>query len=189
MASASDLAVLQTIFNPTTPFGDIPALDEEEQLKDDDSGFDADVLAQVRELELQGVCAAESGDVRSALERFTEAIRILPERASAYNNRAQARRLQGDTAGALEDLGRSISLSGGAGRTGCQALVQRGLVHRLARREEEAREDFQRAACLGSAFARQQVVNMNPYAAICNIMLAQVINKMRNPELPGARDH
>ncbi|MGH0171373.1 UNVERIFIED_CONTAM: hypothetical protein FKN15_074434 [Acipenser sinensis] len=180
MASASDLAVLQTIFNPTTPFGDIPALDEEEQLKDD---------GKVRELELQGVCAAESGDVRSALERFTEAIRILPERASAYNNRAQARRLQGDTAGALEDLGRSISLSGGAGRTGCQALVQRGLVHRLARREEEAREDFQRAACLGSAFARQQVVNMNPYTALCNSMLAQVINKMRNPELPGARDH
>lgn len=53
----------------------------------------------MRDLELQGVSAAESGDVSAALERFGEAIRLLPERASAYNNRAQALRLRGDVAG------------------------------------------------------------------------------------------
>lgn len=35
MASAHDRAVLQAIFNPTTPFGDIPGLNREEDLTDD----------------------------------------------------------------------------------------------------------------------------------------------------------
>lgn len=35
MASAHDRAVLQAIFNPTTPFGDIPGLNQEEELIDD----------------------------------------------------------------------------------------------------------------------------------------------------------
>lgn len=56
-------------------------------------------LEQSKALELQGVRAAEAGDLHTALERFGEAISLLPERASAYNNRAQARRLQGDVAG------------------------------------------------------------------------------------------
>lgn len=48
---------------------------------------------------MQGVRAAEAGDLHTALERFGKAISLLPERASAYNNRAQVRRLQGDVAG------------------------------------------------------------------------------------------
>lgn len=56
-------------------------------------------LEQSKALELQGVTAAEAGDLSTALERFGQAINLLPERASAYNNRAQARRLQGDVAG------------------------------------------------------------------------------------------
>lgn len=35
MASAHDRAVLQAIFNPTTPFGDIPGVNQEEKLIDD----------------------------------------------------------------------------------------------------------------------------------------------------------
>lgn len=61
--------------------------------------FAPELLEQVRDLELQGVSAAESGDVSTALERFSQAIRLLPERASGYNNRAQALRLRGDVAG------------------------------------------------------------------------------------------
>ncbi|CDQ94186.1 unnamed protein product [Oncorhynchus mykiss] len=85
--------------------------------------------------------------------------------------------------GALEDLERAIALSGGVGRTACQALVQRGLLLRLACQDDKAREDFERAATLGSEFARQQVVVLNPYAALCNRMLTEVINKLRNPEV------
>lgn len=85
-------------------------------------------------------------------------------------------------AGALGDLDQAIALSGCTGRTACQALVQRGLLHRLARQNDEARADFEKAAALGSEFARQQAVVLNPYAALCNKMLSEVINKMRNPE-------
>ncbi|XP_070762608.1 tetratricopeptide repeat protein 36 [Enoplosus armatus] len=182
MASAHDRAVLQAIFNPTTPFGDIPVLNQEEELIDDDSGFDTELLKQVKELEMQGVSAAEAGDLQAALQLFSQAIQILPQRASAYNNRAQALRLQGNTAGALEDLDRAISLSD-TGRTACQALVQRGLLRRLACQADEARADFEKAAALGSEFARQQAVVLNPYAALCNKMLSEVINKLRNPEV------
>ncbi len=35
MASAHDRTVLQAIFNPTSPFGDIPGLNQEDELTDD----------------------------------------------------------------------------------------------------------------------------------------------------------
>ncbi|NXJ71079.1 TTC36 protein, partial [Rostratula benghalensis] len=210
MATANDRAVLQTIFNPSTPFGDIPGLDEEEEEDAQEEGegmwlpprgpgapgaprpisplscrtgdgFAPELLEQVRDLELQGVSAAESGDVSAALERFGEAIRLLPQHASAYNNRAQALRLRGDVAGALRDLDTAIGLSRGRGRAACQSFVQRGLIHRLQAREEEARRDFERAARLGSSFARRQLVLLNPYAALCNQMLCQMLGQLRNP--------
>ncbi len=56
-------------------------------------------MKQVKDLELQGVSAAESGDLPAALQHFNQAIRILPQRASAHNNRAQTKRMQGDTKG------------------------------------------------------------------------------------------
>ncbi|XP_017557442.1 tetratricopeptide repeat protein 36 [Pygocentrus nattereri] len=184
MASAHDKAVLQAIFSPTTPFGDIPGLNQEEELTDDDSSFDPVLLKQVKDLELKGISAAEAGDVKTALHHFNQAIQILPSRSSAYNNRAQAKRLQGDTKGAIKDLEQAISLSKDKGRSACQAHVQRGLLLRLACRDEEARADFERAAALGSEFARQQAIILNPYAALCNRMLSEVIGKLRNPEMP-----
>ncbi|XP_076850349.1 tetratricopeptide repeat protein 36 [Brachyhypopomus gauderio] len=181
MSSTHDWAVLQAIFNPTTPFGDVPGLNQVEEVTDDDSGFPSDLLRKVKDLELKGVAAAESGQVEVALGHFNQAIQLLPSRASAYNNRAQAKRLQGDIGGATDDLDRAISLSRGVGLTACQALVQRGLLLRLAKRDDEARADFERAAALGSEFARSQAVTLNPYAALCNNMLAEVVGKLRNP--------
>ncbi|XP_062450661.1 tetratricopeptide repeat protein 36 [Rhea pennata] len=186
MATANDRAVLQTIFNPSTPFGDVPGLDEEEEVQEEEDTFAPELLEQVRDLELQGVSAAESGDVSTALERFGEAIRLLPERASGYNNRAQALRLCGDVAGALRDLDAAIRLSRGCGRAACQSFVQRGLIRRLQAQEEEARRDFARAARLGSAFARRQLVLLNPYAALCNQMLCEMLGQLRDPRDPGA---
>lgn len=69
-----------------------------------DSGFDTGLLKQAKALELQGVSAAEAGDLQDALQLFSQAIEILPQRASAYNNRAQALRLRGDTAGTRHRL-------------------------------------------------------------------------------------
>jgi hypothetical protein len=39
-------------------------------------------------------------------------------------------------------------------------------------------EDFTRAAELGSAFAKQQVLLSNPYAAACNQMLSKMMKQM-----------
>uniref|UniRef100_A0A8C2VYC2 Tetratricopeptide repeat protein 36 n=1 Tax=Chinchilla lanigera TaxID=34839 RepID=A0A8C2VYC2_CHILA len=148
MGTPNDQAVLQAIFNPNTPFGDIVGVDlgeETEQDEDEDAVFPQAQLEQSKALELQGVMAAEAGDLSTALERFGQAIGLLPERASAYNNRAQARRLQGDVA------------------------------------DDDARRDFERAARLGSPFARRQLVLLNPYAALCNRMLADMMGQLRGP--------
>nr|XP_048272717.1 tetratricopeptide repeat protein 36 [Myodes glareolus] len=183
MGTPNDQAVLQAIFNPDTPFGDVIDLDLEEAEKEgnEDGIFPQAQLEQSKALELQGVRAAEAGDLHTALEKFGQAICLLPERASAYNNRAQARRLQGDVAGALEDLERAVTLSGGRGRAARQSFVQRGLLARLQGRDDDARRDFEQAARLGSQFARRQLVLLNPYAALCNRMLADMIGQLRAP--------
>ncbi|KAL1782134.1 tetratricopeptide repeat protein 36 [Sigmodon hispidus] len=219
MGTPNDQAVLQAILNPETPFGDVIGLDLEEAEKegDEDGVFPQAQLEQSKALELQGVRAAEAGDLHTALERFGQAICLLPERASAYNNRAQARRLQGDVAaarrrvvncsyglglgcphpadlhhlspplraGALEDLERAVTLSGGRGRAARQSFVQRGLLARLQGRDDDARRDFEQAARLGSPFARRQLVLLNPYAALCNRMLTDMMGAERGRGIMG----
>jgi hypothetical protein len=54
---------------------------------------------EVKCLEMEGVKAAESGDLDTAIAAFTKVINIAPQWASGYNNRAQAYRLKGDTQG------------------------------------------------------------------------------------------
>ncbi|XP_063798708.1 tetratricopeptide repeat protein 36 [Pseudophryne corroboree] len=185
MCTPNDSAVLHAIFNPNVPFGELYEQNEGDTHKDTDldSNFPADLVREARNLELCGVKAAESGDVKTALQRFSEAIALLPDRASAYNNRAQALRLEGDVTGALQDLNRAVELSRGKGVAGRQALVQRGLILRLKEDNEAARNDLQRAANLGSDFARQQLVLLNPYAALCNSMLRDMIRKLQEPEI------
>ena len=75
-----------------------------------DSGFDTELLEQVKELEVRGVSAAEAGDLPAALRLLGQAIQILPGRASAYNNRAQALRLQGNTAGTQAKQSTALSI-------------------------------------------------------------------------------
>ena len=90
----------------------------------------------------------------------------------------------GDVSSALEDLNKAIELSRDRGSAAAQAYTQRGLIHRLNGAEEKALEDFSKAAELGSAFAKTMVVQMNPYAAMCNKMLADAINKLKGePQL------
>ncbi|KAJ6653193.1 hypothetical protein lerEdw1_010066 [Lerista edwardsae] len=183
MATANDRAVLRSLFHPNAPFGGILAEEEGEpqSVPEEEGAFDPQLLEQATALEAQGVAAAEAGDVDGALRRLDRAVQLLPERASAYNNRAQAFRLQGDVASALKDLDVALQLSKGAGRVACQGFVQRGLIQRLQGHPEEARRDFEQAARLGSHFARQQLVLMNPYAALCNQMLAQVLKELSSP--------
>lgn len=48
------------------------------------------------QLEVEGVQAAEKGDIDKAIDLFGQAILLAPQRASGYNNRAQAFRIKGD---------------------------------------------------------------------------------------------
>lgn len=54
------------------------------------------------------------------------------------------------------------------------------MIHRLEGRDDEAKVDFEKAAKLGSAFAKSALASMNPYAAMCNQMLKNVFNALEN---------
>lgn len=181
--SAHDKAVLDAIFNPLLPLGqEIPAEQSEDSVQQQQEPEVSAEDLQAKELEIQGVKCAESNDLEGALNHFNQAVTVAPARASCYNNRAQALRLRGDIDGALEDLNKAIELSRGEGTAACQAYTQRALIFRLEKRDEDALADFKRAANLGSSFARAQVVQLNPYAAMCNQMLSEVIGKLRAGE-------
>ena len=56
-------------------------------------------MSEAKRLEIEGVNAANGSDLGKAIEYFNRAIEIAPNRASGYNNRAQALRLKGDING------------------------------------------------------------------------------------------
>ena len=58
-------------------------------------------VEDAKALEVEGVHAAEQGDIDRAVGCFTQAIRLAPHWPSSYNNRAQALRLIGDIAGTV----------------------------------------------------------------------------------------
>lgn len=181
MSSEHDRAVLNCIFNPLLPAGGYEC---DEDLHPDVQVYFSDEdavtnVAAAKNLEVEGVKAAESGDLDKAIGLFTRAINIAPEWASGYNNRAQAYRLKGDTAAAVADLNEAISLSEGRGRSACQAFCQRGIMKRKEGHDDLARLDFEVAARLGSQFAKTQLVELNPYAALCNQMLHDVMGKLQ----------
>ena len=81
---------------------------------------------QSKELERSAIAKCESGAMSDALADFDRAVAAAPGRASVFNNRAQLHRLMGRADLALEDLDKAIELSGGRGRSACQAYCQRG---------------------------------------------------------------
>jgi len=175
--SAHDSAILDKIFNPNLPFD--PSSVEIKGSAEDVKEVETESLKEAKRFEVEGVKAAETGDIKTAILNFNKAIELEPTRGSGYNNRAQALRLKGDTEGALQDLNKAIELSNGKGGVSSLAFTQRGLIRKLNGENEEALEDFQKAANLGCPFAKQQVAEMNPYAAMCNKMLSEVMGKLR----------
>lgn len=70
--------------------------------------IDDETVKKAKTLELQGVKAAESGNLDEAIDCFSHAVTIAPHWASAYNNRAQALRLKGDIKGMRNKEGKSF---------------------------------------------------------------------------------
>lgn len=176
MTSQNDAVVLNAVFNPHSPFELHPACQEVSK--------DTDTInsppPEVKQLEIDAVNAAQGGDFTASMELFDKVIAMAPKYASVYNNRAQLFRLQGDNERAMEDLNNAIKLSEGKGLPASQAYVQRGLLHQLNGNCEDHANDFRAAAGLGNNFAKNQLVSMNPYAALCNQMLGEVFSRVRN---------
>ena len=68
---------------------------------DSDAKYDQNILKEVKILEKEGVKLAEAGEFQKSLKCFDDAISLLPDRGSAYNNRAQSKRLTGNVDGTL----------------------------------------------------------------------------------------
>ncbi|XP_050311316.1 tetratricopeptide repeat protein 36 homolog [Anthonomus grandis grandis] len=171
--SAHDRAVLNCVFNPNLP------VEESEQAEPTDNEDLTPETLTTKKMELEAIKLAEKGRLREALSMLNRALEIAPRRPSLYNNRAHVYQYLRQFEAALDDLTESINLCTEKHRkTLCHAYCQRGVLHKRAKRTEMAREDFERAARLGSKFAKAQLVELNPYAALCNQMLLQVMEKL-----------
>ncbi|XP_055903426.1 tetratricopeptide repeat protein 36 homolog [Eupeodes corollae] len=174
-----DQKVLESLF---VPFEGVPPstfdIDIESEIKDAPE-VESHSVVESKKLELEGIQLAEQGLLDEAVVKFEEAIKISPSRCSVYNNKAQVLRLKGDDDGALKDLEKALELSSQQARTRCQALCQRGLLYRKMENLSAAKQDFEEASKLGSKFARNQLVEINPYSALCNQMLQAAFQKLQ----------
>lgn len=138
--------------------------------------------------------------LQQAKARLENAITLAPKRASLYNNLAQVLRLLESvlklndptvnfTNQIFEKLNTSIELSTSSCATTAtdlnnakQAYTQRAIMHQLLGDLETAQLDHEKAAELGSDFSKKELVNINPYAAMCNAMLSEVMAKLSDPQ-------
>ena len=137
-------------------------------------------------LQAQGIAAAEEERYDAALALFTDMIQLCPQYAAAYNNRAQTLLLLHRSAEAQADLDLAIAHAHRDRVTLRQAHTQRGLIHRAAGRDADAKADFTIAARLGSAVAKQQLIALNPYSALCNAVLSRAMQQLTEPEQAAA---
>ncbi|CAG4940522.1 unnamed protein product [Parnassius apollo] len=180
--SERDRAVLRSIFDPTATIGDV--VDEGDKFPEDESEPSTPAYMESKSLSLRGMQLAEAGKLEEALELMNKAVEATPERAAAYNDRAQLLRLLLKDTDAMSDLKRALQLTEGKkSRARALALCQRGVLLRKRGSIDDARTAFTEAAKLGSSFAKKQVVEMNPYAALCNQMLSQVMKGEREIKL------
>ncbi|XP_016933498.2 tetratricopeptide repeat protein 36 homolog [Drosophila suzukii] len=177
--SPHDQQVLDSIFNPLelSSLQDFDSVPTETDLKDVEP--DTPDIRASRELELRAITLSEKGNMDEALEVFQESLN-LAQRASVFNNRAQTLRLAKRDEEALDDLNRAVELANDQQtRTKCHAHCQRGVLYRKLDNLDAARADFEAAAQLGSKFAKEQLVEINPFAALCNQMLRQAFDQLK----------
>ena len=123
--------------------------------------------------------------MEDAIALFTSIIQSHPTYASAYNNRAQTHLLNNDLDAGLSDVEEVLSLPKVPAAVKARALIQKSMVLRMKGNEDGARVSMEEAAALGNAFARSEAVKMNPYAAMCNAMLASASAALWVDEKPG----
>lgn len=97
-----------------------------------------------------GIEKAKNGEIDEALADFSRAIELNPRDDAPYYNRAQARRLKKDTAGAIADYTRAIEL----GSTNPAAYNNRGNARAESKDLVGAIADYTRAIELKPNYAR-----------------------------------
>ncbi|KAF7280750.1 tetratricopeptide repeat protein 36 homolog [Rhynchophorus ferrugineus] len=171
-----DKAVLTCVFNPNLPIEEVE-VNPTAELKDEEQCTSLNL--QTQQIEIEAIRLAECGKLEDALNLINSAIELAPERPSLYNNKAHMLQYLRRFDDAFETLTLCIALCTQKHRkTLSQACAQRGVLHKRAKRLKEARMDFEEAAKLGSTFAKSQLIDLNPYAAICNQMLRQVMDEL-----------
>jgi len=131
-------------------------------------------------VEKEAIKNADEHRLDDGLFRINDAVKLYPDHPSPLNNRAQILRLLRQDDEALTDLNAAITSEGGATDYPLvlrQAYAQRGWLHMARDQLTEAKEDFDKAAELGHPEAAKLASRCNPYAAMCNAMLAQVMQK------------
>jgi len=112
---------------------------------------------------------------------FNELIETSPLRASLYNNRAQLFQMLNKPDDAMSDLNQAIQHCVLSRKVASQAYAQRAVLYRVQGDNDAARLDFEKAASFGNAWAKRMAVQLNPYAALCNQMLAQAMKELSEP--------
>ncbi|EGD83437.1 tetratricopeptide repeat protein 36 [Salpingoeca rosetta] len=178
--------VLEAIFNPNMPFGS--ATQEPELHGPADAKEDTEEEKRMREKERAAIKLAEDQKLDEALAAFSELIKENPSRAAGYNDRAQVYQMKGDKDSAMKDLDYAIEKCELSTKVAQQVYAQRGVLKRLNGDTEGARKDFETAGMYGNAWARHEAVKLNPYAALCNQMLKQAVDKLsgKAPEAQAA---
>ncbi|KAJ1719641.1 hypothetical protein LPJ53_005630 [Coemansia erecta] len=143
--------------------------------------IDSALLLKLRNREIQAIRTAESGDLQAGVDQLSQVITEYPHYSSAYNNRAQAYRLQNNDAQALADLDQAIRYAQDKATLG-QAFTQKAIILRAQGDQDAAYYNFSQGAKCGNEVAQMAAPKENPYAKLCGRMVAEA---MRQLVVPG----
>ncbi|KAG0270866.1 Tetratricopeptide repeat protein 36 [Linnemannia exigua] len=176
--SAKDAKILDMVFNPEGTM--LPDKETENMLHAEPVVIEPEMLAKLKGLETEAILLAEKDDIDGAIAKFSEAITLCPNYASAYNNRAQAYRIQNNDTAAIQDLDKAIEHAGGQIPILKQAYTQRGIIKKARGQKEAAQADFERGARYGNPVAKAVAVQDNPISQLCGAMVMEMLNKEIN---------
>ncbi|KAF9410142.1 Tetratricopeptide repeat protein 36 [Podila epigama] len=179
--SAKDAKILDMVFNPEGTM--LPDKETETMLNTDKTVIEPELLKTLKKIEAEGVLLAEKDDIPGAIAKFTEVIELCPTYSSAYNNRAQAYRIQENDEAAIQDLNKAIEHGNGQPAILKQAYTQRGIIKKLKGDKDGAQVDFERGARFGNPVAKAISVQDNPISQLCGAMVMEMLNK----EINGAK--
>lgn len=178
MEVSHDDAILNFIFNPAAGLSSHAPVPNTQEIDP--------VLLKAKKLEVDAVTSAEKNteNLDETIKLLTQAIELVPDYASAYNNRAQAYRLKENYDAALIDLNKAIELSSAAMQTSNgqqrekeRSVLKQALAQRVALKKKQgdvagAEEDRKRLTELTTPD--------NYYAKLCNETIQHVLANYRD---------